>query len=107
MDLIDLLEKARHLSGSYENVVVAEINDHVVRMSRMTEPYFWHFHPDSDETFIGLDGTLIIELEDKRIELKAGQLYTVPRGIKHRTVPGGSYSVNLTVERAGIETVRD
>jgi mannose-6-phosphate isomerase-like protein (cupin superfamily) len=106
MQPVDLLKKAQQLSGSYENVVVAENNDHMVRISRMTEPYFWHCHPDSDETFIGLDGTLVLELEDKRIELGPGQLYTVPRGVKHRTFPAGPYSVNLTVERAGIETVR-
>jgi hypothetical protein len=39
MQLIDLLAKARELSGSYENVVVSQNNDHVVRISRMTEPY--------------------------------------------------------------------
>ena len=64
---------------------MAENNDHVVRISRMTEPYFWHFHPDSDETFIGLEGTLILELEDERIEIGPGHLYTVSRGVKHRT----------------------
>lgn len=106
IELIDLLEKARQLSGRYENRVIAENNDHVVRISRMTEPYFWHLHPDSDETFLGLEGTLILELEDRRVELGPGQLFTVPRGTKHRTLPAGSSSVNLTFERAGIETVR-
>lgn len=105
-ELIDLLEKARQLSGRYENVVIAENNDHVVRISRMTEPYFWHLHPDSDETFLGVEGTLILELEDRRIELGPGQLFTVPRGAKHRTLPAGSSSVNLTFEWAGIETVQ-
>ena len=106
IQLIDLLEKAGQLSGPYENAVIAENNDHVVRISRMTEPYFWHLHPDSDETFLGLEGTLILELEDRHIELGPGQLFTVPRGTRHRTLPAGSSSVNLTFERAGIETVQ-
>jgi mannose-6-phosphate isomerase-like protein (cupin superfamily) len=104
MELIDLGLKARELDGKYENVVIAYNNDHVIRMSRMTEPYFWHLHPDSGETFLGIEGVLILELEHRRIELKPGQIFTVPRGTKHRTHPEGSYSINLTVERAGTQT---
>jgi mannose-6-phosphate isomerase-like protein (cupin superfamily) len=103
---IDLIQKARELSGNYENVVLSVINDHVVRISLMTEPYFWHLHPNSDETFIGLEGTVILDLEHQRVELSAGQMFTVPRGTKHRTAPAGSRSVNLTIERADIATVR-
>jgi mannose-6-phosphate isomerase-like protein (cupin superfamily) len=106
MELIDVGQKARELSGKYENVVLSRTNDHVVRISRMTEPYFWHLHPDSDETFLGIEGVLILELEHQRIELKPGQMITVSKGMKHRTSPAGSYSVNLTLERVDIETVR-
>ena len=106
MELIDVGQKAGELSGRYENVVLSRTNDHVVRISRMTEPYFWHLHPDSDETFLGIEGVLILELEHQRIELQPGQMITVPKGMKHRTSPAGSYSVNLTLERADIETVR-
>jgi mannose-6-phosphate isomerase-like protein (cupin superfamily) len=106
LELIDLDEKARELSGSYENVVISQNNDHAVRISRMTEPYFWHLHPNSDETFIGIEGVLILELEHQHIELKPGQIFTVRKGIKHRTSPAGSYSINLTLERVGTETER-
>ena len=106
MSVIDLMQTAKELSGNYENVVLSMINDHVVRISLMTEPYFWHFHPNSDETFIGLEGTVILELEHQRIELSVGQMFTVPKGTKHRTAPAGSRSVNLTIERAEIATVR-
>jgi mannose-6-phosphate isomerase-like protein (cupin superfamily) len=104
--VLDLLQKARVLSGNYQNVILAQINDHVIRMGMMTEPYFWHVHPDSDETFLGLEGTVILQLENQRIELSAGQLFTVPKGVKHRTAPAGGRSVNLTIERADMTTER-
>jgi mannose-6-phosphate isomerase-like protein (cupin superfamily) len=106
MELIDLRQKAATLSGKYENVVISANNDHVLRISRMTEPYFWHFHPNSDETFIGVEGTVMIELENQRVELGPGQIFTVPKRITHRTSPSGSSSINLTFERADMETVR-
>jgi mannose-6-phosphate isomerase-like protein (cupin superfamily) len=105
-DVMDLIQKAKELSGRYENIVLAEVNDHVVRISLMTEPYFWHLHPNSDETFLGLEGTVILELDDRRLELGAGKLFTVPKGTRHRTAPAGTRSVNLTIERADIVTVR-
>ena len=100
------MRTAKELSGNYQNIVLAEINDHVVRISQMTEPYFWHLHPDSDETFVGLEGTVVLDLEDQRVELSAGQMFTVPKGVKHRTAPVGARSVNLTIERADMTTVR-
>ena len=103
--MIDLMQRAKGLSGEYENVILSEFNDHVVRMSRMEKAYFWHFHPNSDEMFLGVEGVLVLELENQRIELGPGQMFTVARGVRHRTLPTGSYSVNLTFERLDMETV--
>lgn len=103
--MIELIQKAKKLSGVYENVILAKCNDHVVRMSRMEKPYFWHFHPNSDEIFLGVEGVLVVELENQQIELGPGQLCVVPQGVRHRTAPANGYSVNLTLERENIETV--
>jgi mannose-6-phosphate isomerase-like protein (cupin superfamily) len=91
--------------ASYDNHPIARVNDHVVRISVMTQPYPWHFHPNSDETFLVLEGRLNIEFEDGTLELGPGQMVTVPRGLRHRTGPVGDRSVNLTFEAARAETV--
>ena len=103
--MIDVAQRAKGLSGEYENVVLNKFNDNVVRMSRMEKAYFWHFHPNSDEMFLGVEGVLVLELENQRIELGPGQVFTVARGVRHRTLPKGSYCVNLTFERLDMETV--
>jgi mannose-6-phosphate isomerase-like protein (cupin superfamily) len=89
----------------YDNHPIANINDHVVRIAAMTEPYHWHFHPNSDETFLVMEGRLSIEFESGSLELDPGQLLTIPRGVRHRTRPVGARSVNLTFELAQSETV--
>jgi mannose-6-phosphate isomerase-like protein (cupin superfamily) len=88
------------------NLPLALVNDHVVRVSVMTEPYFWHFHPNSDETFLVLEGSVFIDLEDKTIELFPSQLFTIPKKIIHRTRPNGNRSVNLTFEGADLKTTK-
>ncbi|HEY1984091.1 MAG TPA: cupin domain-containing protein [Terracidiphilus sp.] len=91
--------------AGYDNHPIARINDHVVRIATMEEPYHWHFHPNSDETFLVMEGRLAIDFESGSVELDAGQLLTIPRGVRHRTRPVGTRSVNLTFELAQLETV--
>jgi len=88
----------------YDNHALANVNDHVVRISVMTQPYYWHFHPNSDETFLVFEGVLVIEFEHGEIQLAPGQMATVSRGVRHRTRPLGRRSVNLTFEAANTET---
>jgi mannose-6-phosphate isomerase-like protein (cupin superfamily) len=89
---------------SYNNRPSAKVNDHEVRISIMTEPYHWHCHPDSDESFLALEGGLFIDFDDQTVELLPGHMITVKRGVRHRTRPVGKRSVNLTFERAGART---
>lgn len=49
-----IISLAQESSGEtrYENHPIAFLNDHVVRIGKMIEPYPWHFHPNSDEVFL-------------------------------------------------------
>jgi mannose-6-phosphate isomerase-like protein (cupin superfamily) len=105
LNIIDIAALADANKQEYHNFVLTHINDQVIRMSVMTTPYHWHYHPDSDESFLVIAGSLIIELENQTIELLQGQLFTIPKNIKHCTRPGGERSVNLTFESAGLTTV--
>jgi mannose-6-phosphate isomerase-like protein (cupin superfamily) len=102
---VDPLALSRDVTEPYHNVSLATVNDHEIRMSVMTEQFRWHRHPDSDETFYGVDGELIIEFPDREVVVKPGQFVTVPAGTLHRTRPAGARSVNLTFERKNAETI--
>src|ERR1700733_10900820 len=91
--------------GGYDNHPIAKINDHVIRIATMVEPYHWHFHPNSDETFLVVEGRLCIEFEGGSRELASGQMLTIPRGVRHRTKPVGGRPVNLTLGSSPPATV--
>ncbi|MDQ8051941.1 MAG: cupin domain-containing protein [Pedobacter sp.] len=105
MEIFDSKEFSLGADG-YRNTVAAGVNDHVVRVSVMTESYFWHYHPGSDETFMCLEGVLLIDLPEGTVCLLPGQLYTIPAGMHHCTRPEGERSVNITFEHRDMETVR-
>jgi mannose-6-phosphate isomerase-like protein (cupin superfamily) len=102
--VIDPALIARSVADAYDNRSLAAINDHEVRLSVMTHGFPWHHHPDSDETFLVIDGELVIEFESGEVVLGLGEMLTVPRGTMHRTRPCGARSVNLTFERQGAAT---
>ena len=105
LERIDFDRMAEQVREPYLNTVINRVNDHVVRMGIMTEPYPWHMHPNSDETFIGVEGTVVIETREGVFELTRGCSITIPRDMPHRTWPKEGRSVNLTVERADMQTV--
>lgn len=104
--LIDLASAAARATDAYANFVLTTVDDHVIRLSVMTEPFYWHRHPDSDETFLVIEGKVLLRTAREIVELEAGQLYTVPAGLAHVTSPVSARSVNITVERAGMSTER-
>src|SRR5215469_8895772 len=95
------LSKESAWGTRYDNHSIAKVNDHEVRISTMTEDYHWHCHPDSDESFLALEGGLYIDFYGHTVALLPGQMITVERGVRHRTRPIRERSVNLTFERTG------
>jgi mannose-6-phosphate isomerase-like protein (cupin superfamily) len=105
LEIIDFKAIAEQTTTPYFNTIINTVNDHIVRLAIMTEPYPWHIHPNSDETFIGVEGTVVIETPGETFELTPGTSITIPQNMPHRTLPKGARSVNLTVEKAAMETV--
>jgi mannose-6-phosphate isomerase-like protein (cupin superfamily) len=65
--------------------IAATVNDYDVKIANGDGPYVWHSHPDTDEFFLVVEGELTLELEDRDpVVLGPLQLFTVPRGLRHR-----------------------
>ena len=106
LTVIDIQQQTKSINSLYANFPLTEVNDHVIRVSIMTEPFYWHMHPNSDESFFVIEGSILIDLEDRTIELFPGQFFTIPKTVKHRSRPNGARSVNLTFEHQNLRTIR-
>ena len=83
-DIVNIPEKLASFSDHWAPRIVARYNDNEVRLVKVEGEFIWHRHDDSDELFLILDGVLDIELRDRTVTLKAGELFVVPRGTEHR-----------------------
>ncbi|EIK62919.1 MULTISPECIES: cupin domain-containing protein [Pseudomonas] len=98
---INLAQKASLIDQQWSPRVVAEMNDYQFKVVRIEGEFIWHSHPETDEAFLVLEGTLRIDLPDGPVYVKPGELYVVPRGIEHRTAAEGEARL-MMIEPRGI-----
>jgi len=84
---VDLLAAAEALTEHWSPRVVARVNDQYVKVAKVQGVLAWHAHEGEDELFLVLKGHLRIEYRDRpAVELAAGSLHVVPRGVEHNPV---------------------
>ena len=103
---INLAAKLATFSTQWQPHVVADFNGHDVMVVRLEGEFVWHAHPDTDDFFLVLDGTLTIRLRDGDVELGPGELYVVPKGVEHCPVAATEAKV-LLIEPAGTPNTGD
>jgi mannose-6-phosphate isomerase-like protein (cupin superfamily) len=62
---------------------IATVDDFDVKLVKVQGEFTWHAHPDCDEMFLVLDGELTIQLRDRDVFLRRGELFVVPKGVEH------------------------
>ncbi len=86
MEKINLLEKFGRFSGHWQPRIAAELNGQHVKLVKFQGEFVWHHHADEDELFFVVRGAFRMEFRDRTVELAAGELLVVPRGVEHRPV---------------------
>lgn len=84
--------------------VIAEMNDYQFKLAKIEGEFIWHNHADTDEVFIVLDGRMRIEFRDGHVDLAAGELFVVPRGVEHKPVTEAECRIMLVEPRGVVNT---
>jgi mannose-6-phosphate isomerase-like protein (cupin superfamily) len=106
LEVVDVQKLADAVTDRWYNQTLCKVNDSVVRVGVMQGEYHWHKHDDLDEFFYVVEGTFLIDLEDRTVELGPRQGFVVPKGVVHRT-RAPSRTIILMVEGAAIVPTGD
>lgn len=66
--------------------VIADVDDAYIKVAKVQGSLAWHSHENEDELFLILKGHLRIEMEDRAVELGEGEMFVVPKGVRHNPV---------------------
>jgi mannose-6-phosphate isomerase-like protein (cupin superfamily) len=100
VDKVNLAEKLAGFDDHWNPRIVGELNGQHVKLVRFQGEFVWHSHEREDELFLVVHGSFRMEFRDRHVDLEAGELIIVPRGVEHRPVAENEVHV-LLFEPAG------
>lgn len=101
---IKFSEKLEMIAELWQPRVIAEMNDYQFKLVRIEGDFIWHDHPETDETFIVLDGILRIDFRDGSVQIGPGEMFVVPRGVEHKPFAESEVRMLLIEPRGVLNT---
>lgn len=87
--------------GDYAVGLIAKMNDYDFKIVKFKGEFVWHSHPETDETFIIIDGTLVMNFRDRKVAVHAGEMIVIPKGVEHKPSSETGYKA-LLIEPEGV-----
>ncbi len=97
---INFTEKFSKFSDLWSPRIIAQMNDYHFKLAKIKGEFIWHSHPETDEVFIVIAGSLTIDLRDGAVQLNTGEMYVVPSGVEHKPVAKNECHI-LLIEPVG------
>lgn len=98
--VINFTDKFSQFSDLWSPRIIAQMNDYHFKLAKIKGEFIWHSHPETDEVFIIIAGSMQIHLRDDIISLNEGELFVVPKGVEHKPVAKNECHI-LLIEPVG------
>ena len=104
MQAIHLESKFGLFSNHWSPRILAQVNDFYVKAAKVQGEFVWHAHPDTDELFMPVKGSVVIQFRDREVLLNPGEMLVVPKGVEHRPVADEECELVVFVRAGTINT---
>ncbi|WP_250634074.1 cupin domain-containing protein [Pinirhizobacter soli] len=103
-DVVSPANIAASLTEHWSPRVVGEVDDAYIKVAKVKGTLAWHSHEHEDELFLVLSGHLRIEMEDRTVELGQGEMFIVPKGVRHNPVADDECEIMLIERKSTLHT---
>ncbi len=103
-EALNFAEKLSLFDQKWTPKVIAEMNDYQFKIVKVEGDFVWHDHPNTDEAFIVLEGSLRIDFRDGFVNLTNGEMYVVPKGVEHKPFAAQEVKMLLIEPRGVVNT---
>ena len=105
---VNLNDKFDTFTDYWSPKIVGELNGQLVKVAKFKDEFIMHKHEHEDEMFLVIEGTLLMELDNKTLEIKPGEFVIIPKKTNHRPMAVGEVKVllfepNTTLNTGNIE----
>ena len=95
---------AAALADYWSPRIIGELDDSYLKVAKVLGTFGWHSHDDEDELFLILKGQLRIEMDDDAVELAEGEMFVVPKGVRHNPVAAVECLLMLIERKSTLHT---
>lgn len=86
IEKINIKDKFNSISELWSPKIIGKLNGQHIKIAVIKGEFISHFHEGEDEFFLVLEGELLMELEEKTIELNEGECIIIPKGCVHKPI---------------------
>jgi len=101
---INFSQKFGLFDEQWQPKVIAELNNYQFKLVKLKGDFIWHNHKDTDEAFVVIDGVLRIDFRDGSVDVSAGEMFVVPKGIEHKPYARNNVKLLLIEPRGVLNT---
>jgi mannose-6-phosphate isomerase-like protein (cupin superfamily) len=95
---------AASLTEHWSPRIVGEVDEAYIKVAKIIGSLAWHSHENEDELFLVLKGHLRIEMEQGAVELSEGEMFVVPKGVRHNPVAEQECHIMLIERKSTLHT---
>lgn len=104
IEVVNLKEKLGSFTEHWSPKIIGELNNQLVKIAKFKDEFIMHQHENEDELFLVIKGKLLMELEDKTLEIHPGELVIIPRKTPHFPKAIGEAHVLLFEPKSTVNT---
>jgi mannose-6-phosphate isomerase-like protein (cupin superfamily) len=82
-DVVNIQAALDSISDLWQPHRLVSVNDSDVKVAKLLGEFVWHTHPESEELFLVVSGSLTLQLRDRDVVLGPNDIFVVPKGVEH------------------------